>query len=91
MIYFNQSTSLGLGLVTDVGILLSHADHDSLTSLGLSLVTDVAVLVAHTDHDSRGFGATDDGREDGAGSVIPGEASLGKPKRCKKLESLQVA
>ena len=46
-------TSFGLGLVTDVGILLSHADHD----------TDVTW-------------ATDDGREDGAGSVITGEAGL---------------
>merc|ERR1712203_447310 len=27
-----EDTSLGLGLVTDVGILLSHTDHDSLVA-----------------------------------------------------------
>ena len=25
-----QDTSLGLGFITDVGVLLSHADHDTL-------------------------------------------------------------
>merc|ERR1712133_182037 len=52
-VFQGENTSLGLGLVTDVGILLSHADHDA----------DVTR-------------ATDDGREDGAGSVITGEAGL---------------
>merc|ERR1712127_826620 len=27
-----EDTSLGLGLVTDVGVLLSHTDHDSLVA-----------------------------------------------------------
>merc|ERR1712127_1149156 len=27
-----EDTSLGLGLVSDVGVLLSHADHDSLAT-----------------------------------------------------------
>merc|ERR1719383_768215 len=46
------------------------------TSLGLGLVTNVGILVAHADHDSRVFGSADDGREDGARSVITGEAGL---------------
>ena len=47
-----------------------------LTSLGLSLVTDVGILLSHADHDADVTWATDDGREDGAGSVITGEAGL---------------
>jgi len=27
-----QNASLGLGLVTDIGVLLAHADHDALVS-----------------------------------------------------------
>merc|ERR1719341_445937 len=27
-----EDTSLGLGLVTDIGVLLSHTDHDSLVT-----------------------------------------------------------
>ncbi|KAE8746209.1 hypothetical protein FOCC_FOCC007081 [Frankliniella occidentalis] len=46
------------------------------TSLGLGLVADVAVLLSHTDHDTLVTGATDDGGEDGAGSVVTGEAGL---------------
>merc|ERR1712137_725897 len=46
------------------------------TSLGLGLVTDVGVLVAHADHDRDVAGTTDDGGEDGAGSVITGETAL---------------
>merc|ERR1712137_546701 len=46
------------------------------TSLGLSLVTDVGVLVAHTDHDADMTRASNDGGEDGAGSVISGESTL---------------
>merc|ERR1712179_784695 len=46
------------------------------TSLGLGLVTDVGVLVAHTDHDGDVTGASNDGGEDGAGSVIAGETAL---------------
>merc|ERR550534_3049832 len=45
-------------------------------SLGLGLVTDVGVLVAHADHDGDMTGTTDDGWEDGSGSVVAGEASL---------------
>ena len=46
------------------------------TSLGLGLVTDVGILVAHADHDADVTGAANDGGEDGAGSVITGEAGL---------------
>merc|ERR1740122_227254 len=46
------------------------------TSLGLGLVTDVGVLLSHTDHHSLVAGATDDGGEDGSGSVISGKSSL---------------
>merc|ERR1719374_65749 len=46
------------------------------TSLGLSLVTDVGILLSHADHDADVTWATDNGREDGAGSVITGEAGL---------------
>merc|ERR1719362_2628433 len=46
------------------------------TSLGLGLVTDVGILLSHTDHNSLVAGAADDGREDGAGSVISGETGL---------------
>merc|ERR1712018_1084915 len=46
------------------------------TSLGLGLVTDIGVLLSHTDHHTLVAGATDDGGEDGSGSVISGESSL---------------
>merc|ERR1719295_323437 len=45
-------------------------------SLGLSLVTNVGIFLSHADHDTDVTWATDDGREDGAGSVITGEAGL---------------
>jgi len=45
-------------------------------SLGLSLVSDVRVLLSHADHDALMTGAADDGREDGAGSVVTGESGL---------------
>ena len=48
------------------------------TSLGLSLVTNVGIFLSHADHDTDVTWATDDGREDGAGSVITGEAGLEK-------------
>jgi len=46
------------------------------TTLGLSLVTDVRVLLAHTDHNTLVARATNDGREDGARSVITGETGF---------------
>ena len=46
------------------------------TSLALGLVSDVRVLLTHTDHDALVTGATDDGREDGTGCVVTGEAGL---------------
>ena len=46
------------------------------TTLGLGFISDVGVLLSHTDHDTLMTGATDDGREDGAGSVISGETGL---------------
>jgi len=45
-------------------------------SLGLSLVADVGVFLAHADHDALMTGTADDGREDGARSVVTGEAGL---------------
>ena len=51
------------------------------TSLGLGLVTDVGVLVSHADHDGDMTGTSDDGGEDGAGSVVAGEASLRKREK----------
>merc|ERR1712015_398239 len=56
--------------------VLDGVFHAKNTSLGLSLVADVGVLVAHADHDARVFGSADDGREDGAGSVVAGETGL---------------
>merc|ERR1711931_351735 len=56
--------------------VLDGADQREDTSLGLSLVADVGVLVAHADHDAGVFGPADDGGEDGARSVITGEAGL---------------
>ncbi|KYQ57140.1 hypothetical protein ALC60_03946 [Trachymyrmex zeteki] len=46
------------------------------TPLGLGLVTDVRVLLSHTNHDTLVPWPADDRRKDGAGSIIPGEASL---------------
>merc|ERR1711951_303691 len=48
-----QDTPLGLGLVSNIGILLSHTDNHALVT-----------------------GATNDGGEDSAGSVISSESSL---------------
>ena len=47
-----------------------------LTSLGLGLVADVGVLVAHADHDGDVAWASEDGGEDGARSIVPGESCL---------------
>ena len=46
------------------------------TSLGLGLVSDIAVLLAHTDHHTLMTGASNDGREDGARSVVSGETGF---------------
>lgn len=46
------------------------------TSLGLGLVTDVGILLVHANHDSRVAGATNDGREHGAWSIISSETGL---------------
>ena len=64
--------------------LVSHLCPLTLTSLGLSLVTDVGVFVAHTDHDADVTGTANDGGEDGAGSVITGEAGLYKKRKKKE-------
>merc|ERR1712243_68985 len=45
-------------------------------SLGLSLVTDVRVLLSHADHDALMTGTSDDGREDGARSVVTGKSGF---------------
>ena len=55
---------------------LAVLNHCALTSLRLSLVTDVRVLLSHADHDALMPGASDDGREDGARSVIAGETGF---------------
>ena len=46
------------------------------TSLALGLVSYVGVLLSHTDHHALVAGATNDGWEDGAGSVISGETGF---------------
>ena len=46
------------------------------TSLGLGFISDVRVLLSHTDHDALVTGATHDGGEDGAGSIVSGETGL---------------
>jgi len=46
------------------------------TTLGLSLITDVGVLLSHADHDTLMTGATNNGGEDGAGSIISSETGL---------------
>jgi len=45
-------------------------------SFGLSLVTDVRVLLSHADHDALMTGTSDDGREDGARSVVTGKSGF---------------
>merc|ERR1712024_367918 len=46
------------------------------TSLGLSLISNIGILLTHTDHDTLMTGASDNGGEDGSGSVISGETGL---------------
>merc|ERR1719512_148516 len=46
------------------------------SSLALGLVSNIGVLLSHTDHHSLVTGATNDGGEDGSGSVISGESSF---------------
>merc|ERR1719322_1572609 len=46
------------------------------TSLGLGLVSDIRVLLSHTDHDSLMSWSSNDGGEDGSGSVISGKTSF---------------
>merc|ERR1711951_28058 len=46
------------------------------TPLGLGLVSYIGVLLSHTDHHTLVTGATNDGGEDSAGSVISSESSL---------------
>jgi len=46
------------------------------TSLGLSLITYIAVFLTHTDHDTLMSWASDDGRENSPGSVVPGESGF---------------
>merc|ERR1711950_5086 len=44
------------------------------SSLALGLVSNIGVLLSHTAHHSLVTGATNDGGEDGSGSVISGES-----------------
>ena len=46
------------------------------TTLRLGFISDVRVLLSHTNHHCLMTGTTDDGREDGAGSIISGETGL---------------
>jgi hypothetical protein len=46
------------------------------TSLGLSFITNIGILLTHTDHDTLVAGSSDNGGEDGSGSVITGKSSL---------------
>merc|ERR1711955_114589 len=46
------------------------------TSLGLSLISNIGILLSHTDHDTLVSWSSNNGWEDGSGSVISGESSL---------------
>merc|ERR1712002_1134402 len=46
------------------------------TSLGLGLITNIGVLLTHTHHDTLVPWTTNNGWEDGSGSVISSESSL---------------
>jgi hypothetical protein len=46
------------------------------TSLGLSLITDIGILLTHTDHDTLMTGATNNGGEDSARSIISRESGF---------------
>ena len=46
------------------------------TTLGLGLISNEGVLGVHTDHDTGVTGATDNGGEDGTGSIISSESGL---------------
>merc|ERR1739838_867622 len=48
------------------------------TPLAPGLVADVGILLTHTDHDTLMTGTSNDGREDGPGGIVSGEASLHK-------------
>ncbi len=58
------------------------------TTLGLGLITDVSILLAHTNHGRVVAGTADNGREDGAGSVITGETGLAHTGTVVNNESL---
>jgi len=60
------------------------------TTLGLGLVTDVGVLLVHANHDSGVLRASDDGGEDGARSIVTGEASLAHARAIVYYERLYV-
>merc|ERR1739847_70749 len=46
------------------------------TSLGLSFIPNIGILLTHTDHDTLVAGTSNNGGEDGSGSVISGETGL---------------
>jgi hypothetical protein len=60
------------------------------TALGLGLVTDVGALLVHANHDSGVLRASDDGGEDGARSIVTGEASLAHARATVYYERLYV-
>jgi hypothetical protein len=58
------------------------------TTLGLSLISDIGVLLTHADHHTFVAGATNNGGEDSAGSVVTGKASLAHAGTVVNNESL---
>merc|ERR1719154_269424 len=46
------------------------------TSLGLSFISNIGILLSHTDHHSLVAGTSNNGGEDGTGSVISSKSSL---------------
>merc|ERR1739844_275854 len=46
------------------------------TSLGLSLISNIGILLSHTDHHTLVAGTSNNGGEDGSGSVISSKSSL---------------
>jgi hypothetical protein len=61
------------------------------TALGLSLITDIGVLLAHANHHTLVTGASNNGWEHSAGSVITGEAGFAHSTAVVNNEGLNIS
>ena len=52
------------------------------TSLALGFISDVELFVPHTSHDTLMAGTTNDGGEDGTGSIVSGETGQATRMHC---------